>query len=1143
MTVRLLILLAILVVILVIVALPFLSDPDHLKKLLLAQVEQQVGRKIEVGQARLQILPKIRFDLSQVVIRDLDPSRVFFKAKRMEFVLRMTPLLRLELVGKRLKIEEPQVELRRDRAGHWNFLTGAAAGTVGATAEGNPWSLLLLIRETTLTNGEVTVVDEFRPDGVRSVRLKALDAVMSTGSKGLLADVRLSATLPATSGVSSLSLLGKVTEAELPVRVSPGAPTGRGPAIQFEGVAEALNVDIRQVADFFGPRPVPERISGATNLRGRIRIVPGVVGYDMVLSDMTANVEHLSIRGQASLSGLLTAQPTFSLTVSASPVSLSELLDRFPAEWIHPQLHAAVTEREINGTVEVVTATVTGTTTPAPRVSVTGELRVHEGHALIGNDRTPAQNFSGTVVIEPDRIRVTDLTGMYGSMRVSGGKATVSLTEPGPSLELELAGDMAAADLLTTLAGIVRPERLASSLAALREIQGDALLTFRIAGPLNKPDGLSFVGGELVPRDVSFLSPVVPERIVGLKGRVLFSPKGVELDKLAGRMGQTQFEVRGTITAGDNSAFQEFTVRAKADAPQLARLLPVGTIPPTALQGTIGATVTLLGATDAPQFRGTMELRDAELTWPGIMRKPAGTPASIQFEGHLSRSAVLTVERIELAIPPVRLAGKGKMRLGPKFNVEATFVSGLVDLAKLPPVIETGGVKAGMLEVSLDVKGKGKDWKGWQVTGWVAITDGQVIAKELGYPVKDLHLRLKLVRNGAELKQLAFRIKDSDVRLSGTVRNWHKTPTITLKTESSKLDLDLLIPKGERSPVREFLETLAATSRLVATVGIDRGVYQQFTFTDLSCRVNIGDGVLDVDRLSGQSDGGRVVGRVVVRLPKRKPAETEVALRITGLPFLKFSQFAGGEKRLVSGELSATGTVQGHGGNPRGVLHTLNGQVEVVIKQGRIQKGTVVPKILMILNLPMLLQGKVDLARDGMPFDKITGSFSVRDGVVTSENIVMDSPVIKLTGAGDYDLTTDQLDAVMAVSPLGSYSQFLKSIPLFGKLFVGERKGIDTALFEVKGPLQDPEVRYLPLKSFATGLTGLAQLAFDVLKNTIMLPKELIAPSDEKAPTPEVDRAPPTPVKDHAPPPAGTDQTSPSPKMDHVPQQAAPSLP
>ena len=56
-----------------------------------------------------------------------------------------------------------------------------------------------------------------------------------------------------------------------------------------------------------------------------------------------------------------------------------------------------------------------------------------------------------------------------------------------------------------------------------------------------------------------------------------------------------------------------------------------------------------------------------------------------------------------------------------------------------------------------------------------------------------------------------------------------------------------------------------------------------------------------------------------------------------------------------------------------------------------------------------------------------------------------------------------------------------------------------TALFSVKGSIEDPEVTYLPMKSFASGVTGLAQLAFDVLKNTVMLPIDLMTPEEDNA--------------------------------------------
>jgi uncharacterized protein YhdP len=280
-----------------------------------------------------------------------------------------------------------------------------------------------------------------------------------------------------------------------------------------------------------------------------------------------------------------------------------------------------------------------------------------------------------------------------------------------------------------------------------------------------------------------------------------------------------------------------------------------------------------------------------------------------------------------------------------------------------------------------------------------------------------------------------------------------------------------------------------------------RGHYKHLKFGNLSARIMIQDGVLDLDRVSGQSTNGEVAGRVVVQLPRKEPADAELSVRATGLLVEDVLKLAGEKGGGITGEARVTGTIRGHGKNPHGLYPTLNGKAEVLLENGRIfkSKERVTWKIISILNLPAVLQGKVDLEKDGMPYNKISATVLARNGLFETENMIIDSPIVKITAAGNYDLPTDQIDMVWAVSPFGSYSQFLKTIPLFGRLFAGDRKGVATALFSVKGSIQDPEVTYLPMKSFATGMTGLAHLAFDILKNTVMLPIDLITPDEEKA--------------------------------------------
>ncbi len=1086
-----------------------LTGRDYLKSFFLQQLEQNLGRKIDVHRVKFVFFPRIRLELSQVAIHDRDPSQIFLTAKRIDLVLRFIPLLRKKVVGKRLLIEDPNLVLRRNQAGHWNVLDGSEHSASSDQEAVQMVSRAFRIREATLINGTVTIIDEARPDGVRTVKLETVEAALTIKADRSRADLHLSATHSGERGIAAVSLTGAVTKAEQPEALTAEIPSDPGLVFQFEGSLETANLNLREVADFFGPRPVPEQLRGTVNLHSLVRATPGVSGYDVLLSDIVANVEHLALNGRASLSGLLTPQPTFAVTFSSSPMAIEELLTKLPAEWVHLQLPSIIAERRINGTVEVATATLTGSSVTGPQLSLTGEFRVREGQALIGDDRVPAKNLSAVVFVEAGRIRVTKLTGLYGAIDVTEGKAMVSFLEAGPWLEMEITGNMGAADLMQFLAKTVKSEGLAKVLTGSRDVEGLALPTFRLVGPLNQPGGVTFAGGEIVAKHVSLTNALLPERLTGLQGRIIVSEGGVQFDSVTGHLGDVAVQVHGGITGGAGAAYQNVIVRARGDAAHMASMLPRRPVPDQTFEGILSAAAVVSGPTEAPHIRGDLVLTESRVALPGLVEKPVGAAASLEFEGDVA-SGGMSVSRLEVVLPMLRLPIKGKLHFGERFSIDAALATGTISLSSLPEWIAKSGFEAGNLEVSLDVKGKERDWKAWRITGWLALTNGLMTAKGVNGTVQDLYVRLKLVRNGAELKRLSFRMLDSDVTMDATIRNWMTKPVITAKIESGIMDIDLLIPKGERSPIREFLETLAATSRVTATASIERGHYKHLKFGSLSCRLTIQDGVLDVDRISGQSADGQIAGRLVVQLPPKAPAEADVSLRLTGLPFEDLIKLAKPRGQPITGQLRLTGSLRGHGRNPHGVFPSLDGKTELLLEQGRIFKSQerAVWKIMSLLNLPAVLQGKVDLEKEGLPYNKIAATVTVRSGLFETENLIIDSPIMKITAAGNYDLPTDQLDMVWAVSPFGSYSQFLKAIPLFGRLFAGDRKGIATALFAVKGSLDDPEVTYLPMKSFATGLTGLAQLAFDVLKNTLTLPIDLMTPEEDTSSPPGMDSAP-----------------------------------
>lgn len=1075
---------------------PYLTGEDYLKDFFLHQLEQNLGHKIDVHRVKLVLFPKIRLEMTQIVIYDRNKEGVLLSAKKLDLVLRLVPLLRKQVVGKRLFIEEPTLTLHRDRSGQWNFLDRETPIPANDEEALQMLARVFRIRDATLVNGTVVIIDEARPDGPRTLKLQSVEAALEIFLDRGQADLHFSASHHSAQGVAALSLSGTFRKAEQQTLAVEETKRLAFP-IQFDGLVETANFGLRDAADFFGPRPVPELLHGRVNARSSIKIFPGVAGYDVVLSDLNGNMEQLSVTGKASLSGLLAAQPTFSVTFSSSPVGIGDLLSKIPPAWIHPQLPSVVAERQIKGVVEVISATITGSYVDGPQVAVTGEFHLQKGEALLGQSHVPAKDLDARIIVEAGRIRVSKLSGLYGTIHMTDSKGQLSFLEQGPWVEMEISGTMAAADLLQFLATTVKSELLSRILGSSRDVEGMATPVFRLVGP---PTAVTFAGGEIKAQHVNLTNAYLPERLTALQGRFVLAEGETQFDQVTAHLGDLTLQVQGGITGGTGSVFRDLAVRISGDATHMSQLLPAKSLPQGAIEGLASMIVVLTGATGAPHLRGEVGLTESRVTVPSVLEKPTGAPVTVTFEGDILQSKAVTLSRLEIAAPPLRLPIKGKIQFGDRFLIDAALATGTVSLSSIPEWIAKGGFEAGNLELSLDIKGRERDWRTWKTTGWLALSNGLMTVKGTGGPIQDLYVRLLLARDTAELKRLSFRLMDSDLTLEGTMRNWATKPAITAKMESNHMDIDLLIPKGQRAPIRDLLEWLAATSKVNATASIARGRYKHLKFGALSGRITIQDGVLDLDRLSGQSTNGDIAGRIVVQLPRGEPADAEISLRATGLLVEDIYRLAGSKEGGVTGEARATGTVRGHGRNPHGIYPTLNGRTDLLLENGRIFKSEerAIWKIISILNLPAVLQGKVDLEKEGLPYNKITATVNIHNGLFETENLIIDSPIVKITAAGNYDLPTDQVDMVWAVSPFGSYSQFLKTIPLFGRLFAGERKGFATAMFAVKGSIEDPEVTYMPMKSFATGLTGLAQLAVDVLKNTVMLPIDLVTPDENK---------------------------------------------
>ena len=79
------------------------------------------------------------------------------------------------------------------------------------------------------------------------------------------------------------------------------------------------------------------------------------------------------------------------------------------------------------------------------------------------------------------------------------------------------------------------------------------------------------------------------------------------------------------------------------------------------------------------------------------------------------------------------------------------------------------------------------------------------------------------------------------------------------------------------------------------------------------------------------------------------------------------------------------------------------------------------------MNLPALLQGQVDFEKDGLPLNRLKVVFSIKNGMISTKEFLLDSPILKVSATGRYDIQADEFDMVLATSPLGSYADHVEA--------------------------------------------------------------------------------------------------------------------
>ncbi|MFP4561235.1 MAG: YhdP family protein [Thiohalorhabdus sp.] len=140
----------------------------------------------------------------------------------------------------------------------------------------------------------------------------------------------------------------------------------------------------------------------------------------------------------------------------------------------------------------------------------------------------------------------------------------------------------------------------------------------------------------------------------------------------------------------------------------------------------------------------------------------------------------------------------------------------------------------------------------------------------------------------------------------------------------------------------------------------------------------------------------------------------------------------------------------------------LEGVVDVAVGEGEIEELHFLSKALSTLNVldwpQQAVRGFRDLGRSGLVYRDLAGGAVIDDGVLTIQELALESAALRLAVRGGVNLGDRTYDLGLHLQPLQTVDRVVSAVPLVGYLLTGREKAFATLDYRVEGPWDDPRV-------------------------------------------------------------------------------------
>ena len=713
------------------------------------------------------------------------------------------------------------------------------------------------------------------------------------------------------------------------------------------------------------------------------------------------------------------------------------------------------------------------------------EIQLQEGNLHLSKDLPPIHHVSGTVSLANNRLALRDFKAEHRSSKILNAQGNIQFQPHGPWVNLVADTQLNVQDIKTLMGKI---DSTITFPKPLQYFEGEGNLNVQLKGPVNEPKQLVVEHIRLAQGRFHIRPDLSP--IYSVQGKASYKHGTLRVaniqaafrsSKIRNTSAILQFKETGPhlhLALGSNIVVRDIVDFARHLHPIPQTLIPLRAL--TEVNGGAECILEIQGPVNKLEqmkfVSGNIRVEDISFRSPHISERVEHLTGSAtivddelrisSFSGQIGRSRatlrgtipIAETSKVQNVLFQLHLEiddiNKLKPRVLPTFlHGRALFKGRVIGQQDSPKF----NVKADLKEIELDIPDV------------IHKPAGMPASFEVGGKLQNQRI-INLDHAELALPHLDLSGKGTfDTGVPFAIRATMETAPVSLAS----------LPEDMLFGVKKF-----HSGDLILALDVDG------TGKDWRGWQIIGSAKLN-DMVAANASPEDPIRNLSVDL-KLDQEQDEVDFKLEAIPINNLAALAGVVLLPLEGDLWMNGSIQGRVHPNQDPIPTLHGNLNILAKEGHIHSGKILSRILSILNLPALLKRDVKFNQANIPFNSISSDINIAKGILHTENLVLNSPTLLMSAAGTHDLSTEQLNMMVGISPLGSYTNVLKKIPLVNRLFGEDEGKLLTAFVEVKGPIQDPQVRPLPFKSVEEGAKGLIDLSLKALKRASRLPKEAL---------------------------------------------------